>query len=240
MSAPTESDLAAARVAKPARRMTAQMSGEETRARIIAAAITTLNAAGIVGTSARAIARQGDFNQALIFYHFGSVDGLLAAAALSEGARRAGVYTDRFGQITSLGELVSVAREVHIQEQAEGSVNVLTQLLAGSSSSPIVRQAIVDGMRPWMVLVEEAVARVVGDAPLGQLLPMHDVAFAIASLFLGFELMTSTDPQGTRASSLLDGIGHTVELLEKLLAPMLGAGSNRTATGGDESPSAAS
>ena len=37
-------------------------SGDETRARIVEAALATLKAEGIVGTSARAIARQGDFN----------------------------------------------------------------------------------------------------------------------------------------------------------------------------------
>ena len=63
-------------------------SGEETKARILAATLETLTEEGIVGTSARAIARTGDFNQALIFYHFGSVDDAIVAAVGQMSDRR--------------------------------------------------------------------------------------------------------------------------------------------------------
>ncbi|MCP3987556.1 MAG: TetR family transcriptional regulator [Actinomycetia bacterium] len=46
-------------------------SGLETRDRIIDAALDTVRVEGLVGTSVRAIARTGGFNQALVFYHFG-------------------------------------------------------------------------------------------------------------------------------------------------------------------------
>ena len=115
-------------------RKTAAASGEETRGRIIAAAVETLNAVGIVGASARTIARTGDFNQALIFYHFGSVEGLLVAAAKTEGVARSARYAEKFGQVSTIAELVTIARSVHQQEQSDGAVNVLSQLLAGSMS----------------------------------------------------------------------------------------------------------
>ena len=198
--------------------MTALLSGEETRAKIIAAAAKTLREEGIVGMSARSVARNGGFNQALIFYHFGSVDGLVAATALSEGGRRSSVYAERCGKISTLKELVTVAREVHDEEQKQGSVNILTQMLAGSSASPILRQAIVDGMQPWMTLVEQAVTRVIGDSPLASLVPMTDAAFAISSLFLGFELMTGADPDGARANGLLDSIEKFATAIETLLS----------------------
>lgn len=53
----------------------------DTRERIVEAALRTLKPDGIVGTSARSIAGSGGFNQALIFYHFGSVREALLAAA---------------------------------------------------------------------------------------------------------------------------------------------------------------
>ena len=61
-------------------------SGDDGRAhaaRIVEAAIETLKTEGFAGASARAIARTGGFNQALVFYHFGSVNELL-----HRGARR--------------------------------------------------------------------------------------------------------------------------------------------------------
>ena len=193
------------------------MSGEETRARIIAATVGTLNEEGITGASARTIARRGDFNQALIFYHFGSVEGLLLAAALSEGEKRAAHYAERFAQVQSLAELVAVAREVHSKEMAEGGPTVLTQLVAGSVSSPTLAKGILEAMQPWMTLVEQAVTRVIGGGPLADMVPISDIAFAIASLFLGMELLANLDPAAERSDQLFDSIARVAMLIELLM-----------------------
>ena len=63
-------------------------SGGATRDRIVKAALETLKNVGFAGTSARAIARAGDFNQALIYYHFGSVEDLMIAALHDFSERR--------------------------------------------------------------------------------------------------------------------------------------------------------
>jgi len=47
---------------------------------MVLAALETVKAAGFAGATTRAIARTGGFNQALIYYHFGSLDTLLLAA----------------------------------------------------------------------------------------------------------------------------------------------------------------
>lgn len=52
----------------------------ETREKLLEGALRTLVEQGIAKASARAIATTAGVNQALVFYHFGSVDELLAAA----------------------------------------------------------------------------------------------------------------------------------------------------------------
>ena len=202
-------------------RPTSQATGEETRVRIIAAAIETLNVEGITGASARAIARTGNFNQALIFYHFGSVEGLLVAASKAEGEVRAARYSERFAEVRSLSELATIARAVHEVEQAAGSVNVLTQMLAGAASSPMLRTGVYEAMTPWLALVEEAIARVVTESGLPSLVPISDMAFAVASLFIGLELMTGLDESGQRANSLFDSIEKFAGLFS-MLVPLAG------------------
>ena len=59
-----------------------------TKERIVVAALETLKEEGFAGTSARAIARRGNFNQALIFYHFGTLNDLLLAALDRTSAER--------------------------------------------------------------------------------------------------------------------------------------------------------
>lgn len=214
---PQRTKSVATTLAKSGSRPTSQATGEETRIKIIAAAIEALNTEGITGASARTIARFGDFNQALIFYHFGSVEGLLVAAAKAEGKVRADRYAERFAEVRSLPELVTIARAVHEIEQAAGSVNVLTQMLAGAASSPMLRTGVYEAMTPWLVLVEEAIARVVKGSGLPSLVPIGDLAFAVASLFIGLELMTALDESGKRATSLFDSIEKFAALFSMLL-----------------------
>ena len=66
----------------PSSRLVAEAGGRSaaTKQALVAAAIETLRAEGFAGASARAIAGRAGCNQALIFYHFGSVVTLLLAA----------------------------------------------------------------------------------------------------------------------------------------------------------------
>ena len=117
----------------------AARSSEDTRAtkaRIIDAALETLRTEGIAGASARAIGRTGSFNQALIFYHFASLNDLLLAAVDELSNRRVERYRERIDGITTLGELVAVAAELHREDAEQGHITVLAQMLAGSTTNP--------------------------------------------------------------------------------------------------------
>src|SRR6266545_2541069 len=81
-------------MAKPGARAARARAGQDTRARLVEAAIETLKAEGYAGTSARAIARAAGLNQALIFYYFGNLTGLLLAALDETSARRLTRYRE--------------------------------------------------------------------------------------------------------------------------------------------------
>lgn len=189
----------------------------ETRQKILDAVRTTLLTEGLAGASARAIARHGDFNQALIFYHFGSVDGLLQAVAREDSARRAALYADELAQVSTLAELVEVGRRIHDVETDEGSTATLAQLLAGATASPGLREALQDGTRSWTVLVEGAVQRVLAPTAMASLVPAEDLAFAIASLFLGMELVAGLDEDPGRVDALFASLGPVVQLIDTML-----------------------
>lgn len=191
--------------------------GDETRARIVQAAIDTLDEAGIVATSARAIARRGNFNQALIFYHFGSVDGLLIEAAKAEGAARATRYRELLSRVSSTADLISAAREIHRHEQQSGSVNVLAQLLAGSHASAELGGGLHEAMTPWMTLVQEALLRVLGGSSIISLIDPADATYAVASLFIGMELMALLDPNRDRPDALFASVSGIAPLIDAVL-----------------------
>ncbi len=64
----------------------------ETRQRLLDAAVETIREQGITGTSARTIAATAGANQALVFYHFGTVDNLLVEACSRATAARVAHY----------------------------------------------------------------------------------------------------------------------------------------------------
>src|SRR6266542_2717317 len=99
--------------------------GGGTRARIIDAAIRTLKGRGFAGASARAIAQTGGFNQALIFYHFGTVNDLLLAALDETSARRMQRYSAALRGIRTLPELMEQAARIYREDLESGHIKDL-------------------------------------------------------------------------------------------------------------------
>ena len=189
---------------------------EATRARIVEAALQALRDEGIAGISARGIARHGGFNQALIFYHFGSVEGLLVSVAKSESERRSALYAPALAEVSSLRELVGVARRLHDEEFQTGTVAALTQMLAGAVGSEELASGIADSLRPWTDIVGETIDRLLAGTAFDEVLPREDLTSGIAALFLGIELLTSLDP-ATGDSSLFATMEAVAALIDGLL-----------------------
>lgn len=172
-------------------------AGDETRARIVEAALQSLHEEGILGASARAIARRGGFNQALIFYHFGSVNGLLLAAVDELSARRSTRYEERLESVSTLAELVGVAGELHAEDMRDGHMTVLSQMLAAGATDPDLRGPLRERFEPWIAIVERTVVRALGDTPYAELVPARDLAFGITALFVGLELLLNLEDEGS-------------------------------------------
>ncbi|WP_433249331.1 TetR/AcrR family transcriptional regulator [Actinomadura nitritigenes] len=189
----------------------------ETRRKLLDATVETLREQGIAGVSARTIASAAGVNQALVFYHFGSVGGLLAQACTSGAAERAALYRERFAQATSLRELLVIGRELHEAEHSAGNVAVLAQALAGSQRDPELAAATTAALEVWVAELETVLDRVLADSPLAGVVDAPSLARIIASAFIGLELYDGADPEGARkALDALDGLGAILEMLDGL------------------------
>ena len=199
--------------------------GQETRDRIIDAALATVRDQGLVGTSARAIARTGDFNQALVFYHFGSIEELLLAALQRANDRRMERFRDRLATTGSLTDLVQIAADLH------GNIDdcdhpALVGIVAGWSANSEVGRRIIEILRPWDEMVETALHRSLAGTPFARIVPTRDLAHAVACMFLGIELMSRLDPDDDRTGSLFASLGGAAELAGPLLEAMRPAGTD--------------
>jgi AcrR family transcriptional regulator len=180
-----------------------------TKSRIAEAAVETLKVRGFVGSSAREIASAGGFNQALIFYHFGTVQNLLLAALDLVSARRMHAYAPAFERAKTAAELARLAREIYAEDLENGYVTVLGELVAGGVSNPELGAAVVARLQPWMEMVESKLRELVAGSPLASLIPPRDVAFAIIALYLGIDMLSQLEGDHARAESLLDvGVRH--------------------------------
>ena len=196
-------------------------SASGTRERIIQAALQTVGEEGFAETTARAIARRGGFNQALIFYHFGSVPNLLLEAFRQTSDAQVARYREAAAEVRSLSDLVAIARRLHDDDIASGSVAAVTQLMAAAASDPELGRAILDRFQEWISLVEEALERAVGGTVLASVVPTHQAAYAVAALFLGVELMTRLDPERSEADAVFDMMANMAQVIEQLAPALL-------------------
>ena len=186
---------------------------EKTRASLVEAALETLQTEGFSGTTARAIAGRAGVNQALVFYHFGGVDGLLMAALDAAASERLERYRSAMEAAPTTPEKVAAARRLYREDVEGGHTTVIAELLAASLARPELRAELLVRMRPWIELVEGVLTDVAGESPLAELIPLADAASALVALYLGLNLLSRLDPASSQADSLFDVMDRVAPLL---------------------------
>ncbi|AGL17751.1 TetR/AcrR family transcriptional regulator [Actinoplanes sp. N902-109] len=188
-----------------------------TRQKLIDGALAAIREHGIAGVSARSIAAAAGVNQALVFYHFGTVDDLLAAACRSETAARVETYRDKLAGVRTLRELLDVGRTLHEQEKSQGNVAILAQLLAGAQTDPRLAAPTAAALQLWTAEIELVLRRLLADSPIGTLADPAGLAGAVSAAFIGLELFEGVDEGGAgRAFAALDQLAVLAEVVDDL------------------------
>jgi AcrR family transcriptional regulator len=198
----------------------ATAQGSDIRNRILDAAFETVRAEGVARASARTIARNGGFNQALIFYHFGSVNDLLLAAL----DRSAGVRMERYSEVlgeASPGEFASLARQLYAEDVDAGHSTVLAELFAAGSGNAAFGAEMLKRLQPWLELAETLIRRALAGSPIESLVDTRAAAGAVLAMYIGIDLLNHLDGDRSRAADLFD----SGERLAGMFGPMLGVNS---------------
>lgn len=183
------------------------MSGEDTRRQLTAATLTAIREVGFAGLSARGVANLAGVNQALIFYHFGSMESLVAEACRLATAERVAMWDDELGQADDLVTLVELARRLHAREAREGNVAVLAQALAAAQTDARLAGVVSEALALWLGPLEATVTRIVDGTVLEGLLSPGDVARLVAAAFVGVELFEGVvSPTDQDAFAVLEGL----------------------------------
>jgi AcrR family transcriptional regulator len=188
-----------------------------TREQIVDAALRTLADDGFAGATSRAIARRGGFNQALVFYYFGSLDALLLAALDKTSEARLERYRAAVRAATTLEELVAVAARAYRDDRKSRHVAVVAQMVAGSVTRPELAPAVLARMEPWVELAREALEQAARLAHVPELVPLDELAYAVTAFYLGLNLSTHLEGDRARADALFARLESVAPALGTIL-----------------------
>jgi AcrR family transcriptional regulator len=174
-----------------------------TKLQIIEAALQTLKQQGFAGASARAIAREGSFNQALIFYHFASVRNLLLAVLDLISERRMHEYGVPFERASKPTELAALARTIYEDDLERGYITVLGEMVSAGIGDRDLAADVAARIEPWIEMVERKLEQMT-PAPLRALASPRDLAFGLVALYFGVDMLSHLQGEEKRARSLLD------------------------------------
>lgn len=191
-----------------------------TKLDIVEAAQRTLMKRGFSGSSAREIAAEGAFNQALIFYHFNSVHNLLLAALDEVGARRMEAYGEEFEAAKTASELAALVRRSYAEDLELGYVAVLSEMVAAGMTDEQLGPQVAERLDPWIELVEQKLDQLFGGLPIAALAPSRDIAFALIATYLGVDMLSHLQRSQDRAEGLLDVATRAAGLIDAF-APTL-------------------
>lgn len=188
-----------------------------TRERLIRAALKTLTQKGFAGTTARAIAREGKVNQALIFYHFGSVDRLLLAALEATSQARLERYRTTLAEVTRLPDLVEATSRLYKEDVVSGHITAVQEMVAGGSAIPSLRKEVLARMEPWVAFARDMLRRILAGTVVEKLAPIDDLAFAGVAFYFGIETITNLAGDRARADRLFAAGRQLAPIADALL-----------------------
>jgi AcrR family transcriptional regulator len=188
-----------------------------TKLQIAEAALETLKSVGFAGASARAIAHQGGFNQALIFYHFGGVRTALLAAFDLISDRRMHEYGPQLEAASSAPQLARLARQIYDDDLRRSYVTALGEMVAGGVSDPELGAEVAKRIEPWIGLVERKLRELLEDSALLSVVDPRDLAFGIVASYFGVDMLSHLQQDRSRADSLLALAARAADLAHGVL-----------------------
>jgi AcrR family transcriptional regulator len=191
--------------------------GDATRQKIIEAALKTLRTEGFAGTTARAIAARGDFNAALIFYHFGGVTEVLLAGLDQSSEERLTRWREALQGVDTATGLIDAMGRLYDDDRHASHITVVQELVNTSAFSAELGPELMRRMQPWVDFADEVIARVVGDSPLRRAVDTRDLAFALIALYLGSEQVSRLQGDTSRIDSLFAAARRAAPMVDDML-----------------------
>ena len=180
-----------------------QAASAATQERLIASAGELLSTVGFAQTTTRAIAERSGCNQALISYHFGSLNQLLLAALDASVEARLGRYRHELDAVSNGRRLRRLARRLYREDREAGHVRLLGEMVAGGLMDRDLGRQVAQRVQPWTTLVEDTIRRLLPQ-PLRRRVPVSQLAYGVVAGFLGLVIIGELFEDHSQGDALLD------------------------------------
>jgi AcrR family transcriptional regulator len=194
----------------------ARSGRSQTRERVLEAAIATLAAQGFSRTTARAVARAGGFAPGVIYYHFDSLEDLLAAAARYTSTERLTRYREQTAGVNSAAELLERLRQLYREDQASGHVAAVQELAAAAASSPRLAEQVREQGELWQATAEELIRGQIRGQVFEALVPVRELAAAAVGAYLGLEMLSHLHADRVSPEALFDAAMPAAVMIDAL------------------------
>ncbi|NHA70021.1 TetR/AcrR family transcriptional regulator [Phycicoccus flavus] len=178
------------------------------------AAVRLTARTGARGLTARAIGAEAGVNQALIFYHFDGVDGLLRQAYARATRAMVDDYAEALAAASTFEDLYAVGTRLGERSRADGSAVLLTHVMAAAHHDEQMAAALADSLGVWREVVTAAVRRVVVRHGLEGVLDADALAGSLAASTIG---MVAVDAlPGAPLGSTMTAIGPLPRVVDTI------------------------
>ncbi|MPZ95030.1 MAG: TetR family transcriptional regulator [Propionibacteriales bacterium] len=190
------------------------MSSTETRAALMAATIRLVGTAGVRAVTARSVASEAGVNQALVFYHFDGVDGLLREAFTQATREMVSQYGADLEAAESFADLHAVGIRLAADTAANGSAAVLANVIASAQTDPEQARLLSETLGLWRSAVEHSVRRVLDRYDIDDTVDAKALTATLSAAVVGILLMDSID--GAPTTDALGSIAWLARLADRL------------------------
>lgn len=205
------------------------MSTEETRAKLMDAAVGLTAREGVRAVTARAVATEAGVNQALVFYHFEGVEGLLHAAYDRATSAMVESYVADLSRVRTFSDLHELGIRLAERSRSDGTAALLSHVIASSHSDPAMAATLARQLGRWQEALSETVRRVLAARGLDDAMDVASMTNALAAASIGMITLDAVPgrPLGSTLPSL-SGLARVADraarfvpapLVRRLFAP---------------------
>ena len=150
---------------------------------------------GTKALTARGIATEAGVNQALVYYHFDGVDGLLQVAYERATLAMIADYTADLASVRSFEELYQVGAAMAEKARVDGSAAVLSAIIAAAHTHDAMAQMLHDNMARWNAAVASAISHILHLRKLDGAMDVEALTASLTASTIGMMTLGSVPGQ---------------------------------------------